>query len=55
MKKLLFVLLGGSVFLTSCVDNPEGKKLKQKTVYLPLNPWPVQASQLILLPAALPG
>lgn len=26
MKKLLFVLLGGSVFLTSCVDNPEGKK-----------------------------
>lgn len=26
MKKLLFVLLGGSVFMTSCVDNPEGKK-----------------------------
>ncbi|MBO9634276.1 MAG: YceI family protein [Chitinophagaceae bacterium] len=26
MKKLLFVLLGGSVFVTSCVDNPEGKK-----------------------------
>ncbi|MGN6419312.1 MAG: YceI family protein [Pseudobacter sp.] len=26
MKKLLFVLLGGAVFMTSCVDNPEGKK-----------------------------
>lgn len=26
MKKLLFVLLGGSVFMASCVDNPEGKK-----------------------------
>lgn len=30
MKKLLFVLLGGSVFLTSCVDNPEGKKAETK-------------------------
>ncbi|NML21726.1 YceI family protein [Pseudoflavitalea sp. G-6-1-2] len=30
MKKLLFVLLGGTIFMTSCVDNPEGKKAETK-------------------------
>ena len=30
MKKLLFVLMGGTIFMTSCVDNPEGKKAETK-------------------------
>lgn len=50
MKKLLFVLMAGSVFVTSCVDNPEGKKAETKDSVATTQP--VAGGALTVDPAA---